>query len=95
MYQLYDRGLVKSLDDLLSDYCPRFSMLNPFNSRNITLRQIASQVTRCTVHVHLWYEVWIDFRVIDLVVIINTTMSSKIKREIEHMAKNSVKLVDS
>jgi CubicO group peptidase (beta-lactamase class C family) len=45
MYQLYDRGLVKSLDDPLSDYCPRFSMLNPFNSRNITLRQIASQMS--------------------------------------------------
>ena len=75
MYQLYDRGLVKSLDDPLSDYCPRFSMLNPFNSRNITLRQIASQVTRCTVHVHLWYEVWIDFRVMNLVMITMLCMS--------------------
>ena len=44
MYQLYDRGLVKSLDDPLSDYCTGFSMINPFDSKNITLRQIAAQV---------------------------------------------------
>ena len=50
MYQLYDRGLVKSLDDPLSDYCPRFSMFNPFNSRNITLCQIASQVLAVIVY---------------------------------------------
>ena len=44
MYQMYDRGQVKSLDDPLSTYCPGFSMINTYNSRNITLRQIASQV---------------------------------------------------
>ena len=50
MYQMYDRGLVRSLDDPLSTYCPRFSMLNPFDSRNITLRQIAAQVMGCAIY---------------------------------------------
>jgi CubicO group peptidase (beta-lactamase class C family) len=45
MYQMYDRGQVKSLDDPLSTYCPGFSMINTYNSRNITLRQIASQMS--------------------------------------------------
>ena len=44
MYQMYERGYVKSLDDPLSLYCPEFSMINAFSSRNITLRQIATQV---------------------------------------------------
>ena len=39
MYQLYDRGHIKSLDDPLTDYCPKFSMKNPYDLENVvTLR---------------------------------------------------------
>ena len=39
MYQLYDRGHIKSLDDPLSHYCSKFSMKNPYDLENVvTLR---------------------------------------------------------
>jgi len=51
LYQMYEHGMVKSLDDPLSNYCPGFSIRNPYGSSNITLRQMAAQV------LHSW--VWI------------------------------------
>ena len=56
MYQMYDRGQIKSLDDPLSKYCPTFSMINTYNSRNITLRQIAAQVSLLIIS-HIAYSV--------------------------------------
>jgi len=44
LYQMYERGMVKSLDDPLSNYCPGFSIRNPYDSSKITLRQMAAQV---------------------------------------------------
>ncbi len=41
LYQLFDRGVVKSLDDDIKEYCPDFKMQTQYN---ITLRQLASQV---------------------------------------------------
>ena len=39
LFQLFDRGEVKALDDPITDYCPSFSMHNPFDDDNvITLR---------------------------------------------------------
>jgi len=39
LFQLFDRGEVRSLDDPITDYCPSFSMRNPFDEDNvITLR---------------------------------------------------------
>ena len=39
MYQLMDRGYIKSLDDPLTDYCPNFSIKNPYDLENVvTLR---------------------------------------------------------
>jgi len=39
LYQLYDLGKVKSLDDPFIDYCPQFSLLNPFTlDDTVTLR---------------------------------------------------------
>ncbi|XP_065903520.1 putative beta-lactamase-like 1 [Dysidea avara] len=46
LFQLFDRGEVKALDDPITDYCPSFSMHNPFDDDNvITLRQMASQLS--------------------------------------------------
>lgn len=46
-YQLYDRGVVKSLDDPLSAYAPEFEMPNVYShsKRRFTLRQLASQLS--------------------------------------------------
>ena len=46
VYQLYERGLVRSLDDPLNMFCPDFHIDNPFTGDDITLRQIMSYVRR-------------------------------------------------
>lgn len=41
LFQLLEQGKVKSLDDPLTDYCPAFSIMNPFNFKDkdvVTLR---------------------------------------------------------
>ena len=41
MFQLLDRGYVKSIDDPISDYCPSFSIKNPVEIKNVvTLRLV-------------------------------------------------------
>ena len=45
MYQLYERGFIRSLDDPLNKFCPQFSIDNPFTADNITLRQIITSVS--------------------------------------------------
>jgi len=47
LYQLYDRGIVSSLDDPLSKYAPGFDMPNVHSrsKRRYTLRQLASQLS--------------------------------------------------
>ena len=42
LYQLFDKGMVKSLDDDITNYCPDFKMQTQYNT---TLRQLASQVS--------------------------------------------------
>eukprot|EP01114_Cavostelium_apophysatum_P020307 TRINITY_DN676_c0_g1_i5.p1 TRINITY_DN676_c0_g1~~TRINITY_DN676_c0_g1_i5.p1 ORF type:complete len:515 (+),score=84.78 TRINITY_DN676_c0_g1_i5:227-1771(+) len=45
LYQLFQQGIVKSLDDQISDYV-NFSMISPFPmKRGITWRQVASQMS--------------------------------------------------
>ena len=45
IYKLYDSGVIDSVDDPLSKYEPDFDIKNPFTNENITLRQIASQMS--------------------------------------------------
>ncbi|KAL9960126.1 hypothetical protein ACROYT_G033535, partial [Oculina patagonica] len=45
VYKLYEDGMIGSIDDPLSKYVPEFSIRNPFSRDNITLRQIASQMS--------------------------------------------------
>lgn len=45
VYKFYEDGLIDSLDDPLSKYYPDFHIQNPFTARNITIRQIASQMS--------------------------------------------------
>jgi CubicO group peptidase (beta-lactamase class C family) len=45
VYQMYDRGLIRSLDDPLNYFCPTFHINNPFTADNITLRQIMSSMS--------------------------------------------------
>ena len=45
IYKLYDSGLIDSVDDPLSKYAPNFDIKNPFTNENITLRQIAGQMS--------------------------------------------------
>ena len=45
LYKLYESGMIGSIDDPLSKYIPEFSMKNPFTSDNITLREIANQMS--------------------------------------------------
>ena len=45
LYKLYEVGMIGSIDDPLSKYIPEFSMKNPFTTDNITLREIASQMS--------------------------------------------------
>lgn len=45
VYKFYEDGLIDSLDDPLSKYAPAFYIQNPFTERNITVRQIASQMS--------------------------------------------------
>ena len=45
MFQLLDRGHIKSLDDPLTDYCPNFSIKNPYDLENVvTLRYVATDI---------------------------------------------------
>ena len=45
MYKLYEEGKVSSIDDPLSKYAPNFGIKNPYTNENITLREIASQMS--------------------------------------------------
>lgn len=45
VYKLYEGGVIGSIDDPLSKYIPEFTIRNPFTSDNITLREIASQMS--------------------------------------------------
>ncbi|XP_065903470.1 putative beta-lactamase-like 1 [Dysidea avara] len=46
LYQLYEQGRVKSLDDPITHYCPIFSLRNPYTLDDVvTLRQLASQMS--------------------------------------------------
>ena len=45
VYQLYERGFIRSLDDPLNNFCPHFSIDNPFTADNVTLRQIITSVS--------------------------------------------------
>jgi len=45
IYKLYENGVIRSVDDPLSKYIPEFNIRNPFTNENITLREIASQMS--------------------------------------------------
>ena len=45
LYKLYEEGKIASIDDPLSKYAPDFAIKNPFTNENITLREIASQMS--------------------------------------------------
>lgn len=45
IFKLFDSGVIDSVDDPLSKYAPNFDVKNPFTNENITLRQIASQMS--------------------------------------------------
>ena len=45
MYKLYEEGKIASIDDPLSKYAPDFAIKNPYTNENITLREIASQMS--------------------------------------------------
>jgi CubicO group peptidase (beta-lactamase class C family) len=47
VYQMYDRGLVRSLDDPLNEFCPSFHINNRFtsSSEDITLRQVMTSMS--------------------------------------------------
>ena len=45
VYKLYEDGLIHSLDDPLNKYAPEFHINNPFTRDNITIRQIAGQMS--------------------------------------------------
>ena len=45
MYKLYEEGKIASIDDPLSKYAPDFAVKNPYTNENITLREIASQMS--------------------------------------------------
>ena len=45
VYKFYEDGLIDSLDDPLSKYVPDFYIRNPYTMTNITIRQIASQMS--------------------------------------------------
>ena len=45
MYKLYEEGKISSIDDPLSKYAPNFAIKNPYTSEDITLREIASQMS--------------------------------------------------
>lgn len=45
IYKLYENGVIQSIDDPFSRYIPEFNIRNPFTNENITLREIASQMS--------------------------------------------------
>lgn len=45
VYKFYEDGLIESLDDPLSKYAPEFCIQNPYTKENVTIRQIASQMS--------------------------------------------------
>ncbi|KAJ7370844.1 Putative beta-lactamase-like 1 [Desmophyllum pertusum] len=45
MFKLYEEGKIASIDDPLSKYAPDFTIKNPYTNDNITLREIASQMS--------------------------------------------------
>jgi hypothetical protein len=42
---MFEQGLIDSIDDPLSKYAPNFHINNPFDGENITLRQMANQMS--------------------------------------------------
>lgn len=45
IYKLFDSGVIDSVDDPLRKYAPDFDVKNPLTNEDITLRQIASQMS--------------------------------------------------
>ncbi|XP_020631649.1 putative beta-lactamase-like 1 [Orbicella faveolata] len=45
MYKFYEEGKISSIDDPLSKYAPNFFIKNPYTNENISLREIASQMS--------------------------------------------------
>jgi len=45
VYKFYEDGLIDSLDDPLSKYAPEFCIQNTYTNENVTIRQIASQMS--------------------------------------------------
>ena len=45
MYKFYEEGKISSIDDPLSKYAPNVFIKNPYTNENITLREIASQMS--------------------------------------------------
>lgn len=45
VYKFYEDGLIDSLDDPLNKYAPGFYIQNPYTEENVTIRQIASQMS--------------------------------------------------
>ena len=45
IYKLFESGVIDSVDDPLSKYATDFDAKNPFTDENVTLRQIASQMS--------------------------------------------------
>ena len=45
VFKLYEEGKISSIDDPLSKYAPNLDIKNPFTKDNITLREIASQMS--------------------------------------------------
>ena len=45
LFKLYEEGVISSVDDPLHKYVPDFAIKNPFSKDNVTLRQLANQVS--------------------------------------------------
>lgn len=45
VHQMWEKGLITSLDDEFSKYVPEFGINNPFGKKSITLRQMMSQLS--------------------------------------------------
>jgi len=45
LFKLYEEGVISSVDDPLHKYVPDFAIKNPFSKDNVTLRQLANQLS--------------------------------------------------
>ena len=52
MYQLLDRGHIKSLDDPLTDYCHKFSIKNPYDLENVVTLRYMREYKYASVHAY-------------------------------------------